>query len=160
MCYLQLKCWCCNTLLFTKIRFLQWQYLLTEELTTKTTLNRGSRSDQQCKHANTCWTLLLPLATPHCISSQLMMSPWKPTTMAINQCSWDAAVGTHVNKGSPYSITECRVSELIPVLGSQPAGDVSHKPHYFLPGLQLPSQPLRGLLWISLLGEQRHNGCE
>jgi len=27
---------------------------------------------------------------------------------------------------SPYSITERRVPELIPVLGSQPAGDVSH----------------------------------
>jgi len=31
-------------------------------------------------------------------------------------------------KGSPYSITESRVPELIPVLCSQPAGDVSHKP--------------------------------
>ena len=31
-------------------------------------------------------------------------------------------------KCSPYSITECRVPELIPVLGSQPAGDVNHKP--------------------------------
>jgi len=31
-------------------------------------------------------------------------------------------------KGSPYSITERSVLELIPVLGSQPAGDVSHKP--------------------------------
>ena len=30
-------------------------------------------------------------------------------------------------KGSPYSITDRRVPELIPVLGSQPAGDVSHK---------------------------------
>ena len=30
-------------------------------------------------------------------------------------------------KGSPYSITERRVPELIPVLGSQPASDVSHK---------------------------------
>ena len=30
-------------------------------------------------------------------------------------------------KGSPYSITERRVPELIPVLGSQPEGDVSHK---------------------------------
>jgi len=29
-------------------------------------------------------------------------------------------------KVSPYSITERRVPELIPVLGSQPAGDVSH----------------------------------
>ena len=65
-------------------------------------------------------------------------------------------------KGSPHSITKCRVLELIPVLGSQPAGDVSHKPgcHYFLSGSQLPSQPLRGLLPISLLGEQRHDGCE
>ena len=32
--------------------------------------------------------------------------------------------------------------------------------HYFPPGLQLPSQPLRGLLPISRLGEQRHDGCE
>jgi len=31
-------------------------------------------------------------------------------------------------KGSPYSIIERRVLELIPVLGSQPADDVSHKP--------------------------------
>jgi len=31
-------------------------------------------------------------------------------------------------KGSPYSITERRVPELIPVLRSQPASDVSHKP--------------------------------
>ena len=30
-------------------------------------------------------------------------------------------------KGSPYSITERRVPELIPVLDSQPANDVSHK---------------------------------
>ena len=31
-------------------------------------------------------------------------------------------------KSSPYSITERRVPELILVLGSQPAGDASHKP--------------------------------
>ena len=37
------------------------------------------------------------------------------------------------HKGSPYSITERRVSELIPVLGSQPPGDVSHKPGGKLP---------------------------
>ena len=36
-------------------------------------------------------------------------------------------------KGSPYSITERTVPELIPVLGSQPAGDVSHKPDGRLP---------------------------
>ena len=31
--------------------------------------------------------------------------------------------------------------------------------HYFPPGLQLPPQPLRGLLPVLLLGEQGHNGC-
>jgi len=69
-----------------------------------------------------------------------------------------------VGIGSPYSITECRVPELSPVLGSQPAGDVSHKPGgrlpLFPPGLHLPMQPLRGLLSVLLLGEQRHDGCE
>jgi len=62
-------------------------------------------------------------------------------------------------KGSPYSITKRRVPELIAVLGSQPAGDVSHKPGGKLP-LQLPPQPLSRLLPILLLGEQRHSGCE
>jgi len=36
-------------------------------------------------------------------------------------------------KGSPCSITESRVPELILVLGSQPTGDVSHKPGGRLP---------------------------
>jgi len=68
-------------------------------------------------------------------------------------------------KVAQYSIAESKVPELILVLGSQPAGDMSHKPggigcHYFLPGLKLASRPLRGLLPISLLGEQRHDGCE
>jgi len=36
-------------------------------------------------------------------------------------------------KSSQYSITERRVPELIPVLGSQPAGGVSHKPDGRLP---------------------------
>jgi len=67
--------------------------------------------------------------------------------------------------GSPHSIAERRVPELIPVLGSQPAGDVSHKHclqgcRYFPPGPPLPSQPLRGLLPVLLLGEQRHDGRE
>jgi len=52
----------------------------------------------------------------------------------------------------------------MPVLGSQPAGAVSHKPGGRLPllptGFELPSQPLRGLLSVLLLGEQRHDGCE
>jgi len=44
-----------------------------------------------------------------------------------------------VKKGSPYSITKCRVPELIPVLGSQPAGDVYHKPGRRLPLLSARS---------------------
>ena len=36
-------------------------------------------------------------------------------------------------KHSPYLTAECRAPELIPVLGSQPAGDVSHKPGGRLP---------------------------
>ena len=36
-------------------------------------------------------------------------------------------------KGSPYSIAKRTVPELIPVLGSQPAGEVSHKPGGRLP---------------------------
>ena len=71
---------------------------------------------------------------------------------------------TCFTKGSPYSITERMVPELIPVLGSQPAGAVSHKPgigcHYSPQGLQLPPQPLRMLRPVLLLGEQRHDGCE
>ena len=40
----------------------------------------------------------------------------------------------YCDKASPYSITERRVPELIPVLtGSQPASDVSHKPGGRLP---------------------------
>jgi len=36
-------------------------------------------------------------------------------------------------KASPYSTAKSRVLELVPVLGSQPAGDVSHKPGGRLP---------------------------
>ena len=39
----------------------------------------------------------------------------------------------HSKKGSPYSITESRVPELIPVLGSQPADDVNQKSDGRLP---------------------------
>ena len=65
---------------------------------------------------------------------------------------------------SPYSITERRVPELIPVLGSQPAGDVSHKPSGTLPLLSarpaVTPATLKRLLPVSLLNEQMHDGCE
>ena len=70
-------------------------------------------------------------------------------------------VHTLKSEGSPYSIAERTVPELIPILGSQPwVINPAVGCHYFSPGLQLPSQPLRGLQPISLFGEQRHNGCE
>ena len=68
------------------------------------------------------------------------------------------------SKCCPYSITERRIPELIPVLGSQLAGDVSHKPGGRLPLLSarpaVTPATLKRLLPILLLGEQRHNGCE
>jgi len=42
-------------------------------------------------------------------------------------------ISIHAGKGRPYSITERRVPELMPVLGSQPADDESHKPGGRLP---------------------------
>jgi len=46
-------------------------------------------------------------------------------------------------KGSRYSIIERRVPELILVLGSQPASDVSHKP-----GGRLPLLPARPTVYL------------
>jgi len=67
-------------------------------------------------------------------------------------------------KGSPYSITKRRVPELIPVLGSQPADDVSHKAGGRLPLLSarpaVTHAALKRMLPILLLGEQRHSGCK
>ena len=61
-------------------------------------------------------------------------------------------------------MAERRVLELITVLGSQSAGDVSHKPGGRLPllstRLAVTPQSLTGLLPILLLGKQRHDGCE
>ena len=44
-----------------------------------------------------------------------------------------ASIYTFCKNCSPYSITERRIPVLIPVLGSQPAGDVNHKPDGRLP---------------------------
>ena len=60
------------------------------------------------------------------MTSLLLTYSFKCTTCLVGTVS-------KKGKGSPYSITECRVPELIPVLGSQPAGDLSHKPGGRLP---------------------------
>jgi len=58
-----------------------------------------------------------------------------PSIISNTSCFTNLSSGIlHVKgKGSPYSITERRVPELMPVLGSQPASDVSHKPGGRLP---------------------------
>ena len=72
---------------------------------------------------------------------------------------------SYKGKSSPYSITErigfrswsrCLAVSLQVTWVINPAVGC----HYFPPGLQLPPQPLRWLLPLSLLGEQRHSGCE
>jgi len=80
-------------------------------------------------------------------------------TQKVDRCS---SFTTHSNKGILYSITKRRVPELIPVLGSQPASDVSHRPGGRLPLLSARPAvtPARGMLPVLLLGEERHNGCE
>jgi len=68
-------------------------------------------------------------------------------------------------KANPYSITERSVPGLIPVVGSQLAGDVSHKPDGRLSLLSTrpavtPATLKRAAIPILLLGEKRHDGCE
>jgi len=68
------------------------------------------------------------------------------------------------DKGSPYSIAELRVPELIPVLGSHPAGDVSHKPSGRLPlFLAWPAVITLATLnrvATNFASEQKHDGYE
>ena len=68
-------------------------------------------------------------------------------------------------KNSLYSTGELRVPELIQIVGSQPAGDVSHKPGGGLP--LLSARPAVSLATLKkaatkfrCLGEQRHDGCK
>jgi len=96
------------------------------------------------------------------------MSSNNVTFMCIGNVTWrgiDCWLCSLVKgKGSPYSTAKHRVPDLIPVLAVSLQMTWVINPvvgcHYFPPGLQLLSQLLRGLLPISLLGEQRHDGCE
>jgi len=63
----------------------------------------------------------------------------RPSVRGIVRPLKDLSALAHCNidvqksEGSPYSITERMVPELIPVLGSQPACDMNHKPDGRLP---------------------------
>ena len=95
---------------------------------------------------------------------ETLLAQTNRATRYVSQNPVNSRTKRQKGKDSPKSITERRVPELIPVLGSQPVGDVSHKPGGRLPLLTarpaVAPQPLRGLLPIVLLGEQMHNWCE
>ena len=61
---------------------------------------------------------------------------WNQANRVLNSTALTISLHTHTTlkcKRSPYSITERRVLELIPIVGSQPAGYGSHKPGGRLP---------------------------
>jgi len=73
------------------------------------------------------------LNTSHNVTSlieiqRLVLPFWYRLTQVVLEKRPLNDVAIKKGKGSPYSITERRVPELMLVLGSQPADDVSHKP--------------------------------
>jgi len=76
---------------------------------------------------DTCTAVQTGAATPSATSCHSLAARGRIAAAAAYQIS------SQKGKGSLYSITERRVLELIRVLGSQPAGDVTHKPGGRLP---------------------------
>ena len=71
-------------------------------------------------------------ATAHARVGSQQARCWTQSHVSVLTCQPELTVSlvrVKKSKGSPYSITKRRVPEVIPVLGSQPAGDVSHKPY-------------------------------
>jgi len=81
----------------------------------------GSEQNMRCI-GNDIWLKLL-----HSVIHLKSLHGLHPYTLAV------AAFLKVKGKGSPCSITEHKVPELLLVLGSQRAGDVSHKPGSRLP---------------------------
>ena len=79
-----------------------------------------------------CGSLHVQLGLLHTADLSTAVLQTHPTLRHQKRKRWQSSPDCK-GKGSPYSITERRVPELIPVLGSQPAGDVSHKPGGRLP---------------------------
>ena len=78
-------------------------------------------------------SLLLTLTCPFHAHVHRLVHTNQPITTAVRLHDVTPAILScdlvaRVKKGSPYSIAERRGPELIPVLCSQPAGYVSHKP--------------------------------
>jgi len=67
---------------------------------------------------------------PKVVTQQCCDRKWNPRP---SDCKSDAPSRHASKEVNPFSNTERRVLELVPVLGSQPAGGVSHKPGDRLP---------------------------
>ena len=90
-----------------------------------------------------CWCLLGPLADfdiYDCVVLAINQSgrgPWPPTSICPRPPGWFVMAGLQKFAAGKVKVAildcQARVPELIPVLGSQPAGDVSHKPGGRLP---------------------------
>jgi len=92
------------------------------------TNRRHSNRELECSIANWCQ----PATTLRSITAKLRCTQGEETSQSL-WSRYDCHFVSKKSKGSPYSIIERRVPELIPVLGSQPASDVSHKPGGRLP---------------------------
>ena len=68
--------------------------------------------------------------TDHRIAASSLRKPprWPRNSISLRNRRNPKCTRKIKGEGSPHSITERRVPELIPVLGSQSAGDMSHKP--------------------------------
>jgi len=94
----------------------------------------GSLNNDLCVSLHTVYLSVCPSHFRHLKTAFSALVPYRRTL-----AGWACLDSLHVTLSalkstcSPYSITERRVQELIPVLGSQPAGDVSHKPGAGLP---------------------------
>ena len=78
-------------------------------------------------HSSAAYINACQSSTGRCVTSSTLL-----TCDSYSHCYVTSSLK---GKGSPYSTAERRVPELIPILGSQPAGDVSHKPRGRLPSL-------------------------
>ena len=97
--------------------------------------------DRQAQTDRQQHSLMLAMegAKIHCINDLPRVAIVKATRSAVETATpvWWTARDTACVKAEHTLITERRVLELIPVLGSQPAGDVSHKPGGRLPLLSV-----------------------
>jgi len=85
-----------------------------------------------CSETRTVSARLVLNTTVHTGTGELEFSSVE-SSCAVNRPTHLYAGQGLKSKGSPYSITERRIPQLILVLGSQPASDVSHKPGGRLP---------------------------